>query len=140
MDTNYKVFFEKLPPLKSSDIFFNLYTKYSERVYFLSAVPSHWDSGMRLAGTLSKFRWLKQYLPSLTMENLIVVGNKVDKARFYASEKSILVDDHPTTISDWISNGGVGFDFPSHMWKEEQIVEQATNIVETIEKIFSLET
>ena len=55
-----------------------------------------------------KLDWISSYIPELPRENIHIIPNGADKAKFLGiSEGDVLVDDYTKNLSEWERSGGV---------------------------------
>ncbi len=57
--------------------------------------------------SLGKLAWLRHNIPSLQLDDIILVENK-HKKRHYSKPGDIIIDDTPLVIQEWIQKGGIG--------------------------------
>ena len=57
--------------------------------------------------TQGKLTWLRHNIPTLQMNDIILVENK-HKKRHYSKPGDIIIDDTPVVIQEWIQKGGIG--------------------------------
>ena len=57
--------------------------------------------------TQGKLMWLRHNIPSLQLEDIILVDNK-HKKRHYSKPGDIIIDDTEIVIQEWIKKGGIG--------------------------------
>jgi hypothetical protein len=57
--------------------------------------------------TQGKTAWLRHNIPSLRLDDIILVENK-HKKRHYSKPGDIIIDDTPIVIQEWIKKGGIG--------------------------------
>lgn len=76
-----------------------------------------------------KREWLSKHLPSLPKESIHIVLGKHRKQE-YASKDTILVDDVPATIKEWIAKGGFGILHSHKSYKKS--IEQMEEIAKPI--------
>ena len=57
--------------------------------------------------TRGKLMWIRHNIPSLQLDDIILVDNK-HKKRHYSKPGDIIIDDTPVVIQEWIKKGGIG--------------------------------
>jgi 5'-nucleotidase len=57
--------------------------------------------------TRGKLMWIRHNIPSLQLDDIILVDNKHQKKR-YSKVNDIIIDDTPVVIQEWIKKGGIG--------------------------------
>lgn len=57
--------------------------------------------------TQGKLIWLRHNIPTLQLDDIILVDNK-HKKRHYSKSADIIIDDTPEVIEEWIRKGGIG--------------------------------
>lgn len=72
-------------------------TKLPTEIHILSTSPNEQADNDKKA-------WVKKHLPQVKDENIILVRDNSEKARY--AHGNVLVDDHTPNLLDWISNGG----------------------------------
>lgn len=68
-------------------------------VYILSASPNE-------QADMDKRAWIAEHLPNIKPNNIILVRNGADKAR-YAGPGQILIDDYTDNLIEWHKQGGL---------------------------------
>lgn len=141
MDANYETLFLDLEPMPTAEIFFQFYRENKERVRFLSAIPRHWDEETRAVGELTKGLWLKKHIgDAFCLEHLYVVPDKKLKqnfARTFLGTVNFLVDDHDTTVREFISKGGEGFIFETTNHSADYVKELTKPCLEELNKFIN---
>lgn len=99
-------FFERLAPYKNIATIDKLASK--RNVYIISASPN-------LRCDLEKMFWLRKYLPSLPIENIVICRIGDNKAEIIKQKLGVdinaetyLLDDYTKNLVDWETAGGVG--------------------------------
>ena len=57
--------------------------------------------------TQGKLMWIRHNIPSLQLDDIILVDNKHRK-RHYCKPGDIIIDDTPVVIDEWTKKGGIG--------------------------------
>lgn len=57
--------------------------------------------------TQGKLTWIRHNIPSLQMNDIILVDNK-HKKRHYSKPGDIIIDDTPIVVQEWVQKGGIG--------------------------------
>ena len=57
--------------------------------------------------TQGKLTWIRHNIPTLQLDDIILVENKHQKKK-YASPNNILIDDTSIVIEEWTKRGGIG--------------------------------
>lgn len=73
--------------------------------YILSTSPN-------IQADNDKKAWVKRYLPQVKDENIILVRDNSEKARY--AKGNLLLDDHTPNLLDWVANGGYGIKVINH--------------------------
>lgn len=99
-------FFERLAPYKNIGEIDRLASK--RNVYIISASPN-------LRCDLEKMFWVRKYLPSLPIENIVICRVGENKAEIIKQKLGVdinaetyLLDDYTKNLVEWETAGGVG--------------------------------
>lgn len=107
------------------------------KVYLLSKVETRDEKGGERSE--DKIFWAKKYLPSLPIQNIIIVPLHENKADYILTDikESLLVDDYKENLKEWKALGGAIVKF-GRVWKDERPYPQTTNLFDIIPIVESL--
>ena len=97
-------FFMGLPWLPGSEQMFKYAYDNFLQVKILSATGK--SDAVDGQTTKGKLAWLRHHIPSLRMDDIILVPNK-HKKRHYSKPGDIIIDDNETVIQEWTRKGGI---------------------------------
>ena len=98
-------FFSELPWMSGSKEMWNFIIQNFLKVKILSSLGK--QDKIDGLNTKGKTMWLRHNIPSLSLEDIILVDNK-HKKRHYSKPGDIIIDDTPVVIEEWIKKGGIG--------------------------------
>ena len=110
-------FFRKLSPIGKPNKVIKTLLKLGHEVKILSKVETR-DTDQRI---YDKIEWVKEFLPDLDTENIIIVPYHLKKTDFIKTkpENSILVDDYSVNLKEWQEFGGIPVKFRNENKKKE---------------------
>lgn len=98
-------FFSELPWMPGSQEMWKFITDNFLKVKILSALGK--SDKIDRQTTQGKLAWLRHNIPSLQLDDIILVENKHRK-RHYSKPGDIIIDDTAVVIQEWIKKGGIG--------------------------------
>ena len=131
-------FFRDLQPIGNPDKTISKLMSMGYEVYLLTKVENR-DHSIR---EYDKLEWVAKYIPSLPLENLIIVPIHEDKIDYLKSplHTSVLLDDYKMNLLLWKRHGGIAVKFgnklkdsrPYHQIESD--ISQLIPLVEELEK------
>jgi len=98
-------FFSELPWMTGGKEMWQYITNNFLKVKILSALGK--SDKIDRQTTQGKIAWLRHNIPSLQLDDIILVENKHRK-RHYSKKGDIIIDDTTVVIQEWIKKGGIG--------------------------------
>ena len=96
-------FFGELPWMPDGKELWNFVSSNFLKVKILSALGKT-DNDLTAKG---KLQWLRHNIPTLQLDDIILVKNKYKK-KHYCKRGDIMIDDAPIVIDEWSKKGGIG--------------------------------
>lgn len=126
-------FFRKLSPIGKPNNVIKTLLKLGHEVKILSKVETR-DTDQRI---YDKIEWVKEFLPDLDIENIIIVPYHLKKTDFIKTkpENSILVDDYSVNLKEWQEFGGIPVKFRNENKKKENYVFSQVGKLEELLKL-----
>lgn len=108
---NSKNFFRNLEPIGNPNNTIKLLQQLGYNVYILSKVEVRDIEGQQRA--IDKVEWVKEHIPSLPIENVIIVPYHLNKTDYLKSDikTSVLLDDYKENLIEWSRLGGYAVKF-----------------------------
>lgn len=133
-----KDFFENLEVIGNPNATIEVLQNLGYQVYILSKVELRDKEGQ--ARAKNKINWIKKNIPSLPIENAIIVPIHENKTDYIKTDlkHSVLVDDYKGNLTEWQNLGGIAVKF-GYVWKSErpyfQIVQDLEQIIPIVESL-----
>lgn len=133
-----KGFFRDLQPIGTPNDTIQLLQQLGYTVHVLTKVDNRGAIGQQRA--VDKLNWIREHIPSLSINNAIIVPIDEDKTSYIKSDlsTSVLVDDYKVNLLQWQDMGGISVKFGNKFKNTRnyfQIVGDIFNIIPVVESL-----